>query len=111
VGLSYFEKPERLRRMLVKFRDAHCRTFDADFDRAVAAGDWDAQVRLAHGLKGLARTMGALDLGETAAILEEKATEQDMDAVRALRASASKALRVVADGLAGLDGDAAGAVN
>ena len=57
-------------KLLGKFRDAYCRGFEADFQSALESGDWQTAHRLAHSLKGTARTLGVIMLGELAAQLE-----------------------------------------
>jgi PAS domain S-box-containing protein len=57
-------------KLLRKFRDSHCRSFEPEFRAAAAAGDWPTAARLAHSLKGVARTLGAEPLGEHAARAE-----------------------------------------
>ncbi|MCK6393799.1 response regulator [Zoogloea sp.] len=102
VGLTHVRRLPLYLRLLAKFRDTHGRSFEPDYLQARDADDWGTQVRLAHTLKGTARTLGAFDLGEAAASLEEAATRHDQDAC-ALRLSETLAqLQVVIDGLQGL---------
>ena len=64
-------------KVLKKFRDNQCRTFEAEFRQAMVAGIWPDAMRMAHSIKGVARTLGAFDLGERAASLELAARDQD----------------------------------
>ena len=89
-------------RVLAKFRDTHGRVFEPDFQQARAIDDWGTQVRLAHTLKGTARTLGAFDLGEAAAHLEAAATRHDRDTCRQCLDETLAQLRRVIDGLQGL---------
>ena len=102
VGLTHVRRLPLYLRLLAKFRDTHGRTFEPDYLQARDADDWGTQVRLAHTLKGTARTLGAFDLGEAAASLEEAAIRHDRDTC-ALRLPETLAqLRVVIDGLEAL---------
>ena len=78
------------------------RVFEPDFQQARAIDDWGTQVRLAHTLKGTARTLGAFDLGEAAAHLEAAATRHDRDTCRQCLDETLAQLRRVIDGLQGL---------
>jgi CheY-like chemotaxis protein/HPt (histidine-containing phosphotransfer) domain-containing protein len=64
------------RRVLTKFRDQHVRNFEAEFRARMAEPDWPAAARLAHSIKGVARTLGAFALGEAAMALEEAARHE-----------------------------------
>lgn len=102
VGLSYVKKIELYRRLLAKFRDTYGRTFDSEYTQAMAAGDWKTQIRLAHSMKGIAQTLGAHDLGESAAALEAAAVSKDQECVKERFALTLDALMVVIAGLEGL---------
>ena len=71
VGLTQVRnKTDFYRRMLVRFRDDPSLDFPTQFAAARAAeGNADA-ARLAHSLKGMARTLGMLRLGDLAAQVE-----------------------------------------
>jgi PAS domain S-box-containing protein len=58
-------------KMLKKFRDSHASDFEALFREAQAAGDWATAHRLAHNLKGVARTLGVERLGNLAEQIEQ----------------------------------------
>ncbi|SMF94172.1 PAS fold-containing protein [Methylomagnum ishizawai] len=57
-------------RLLRKFRDSHGRDFERDCRAALDAGEFGTARRLAHSLKGVAKSLGAEPLGELAARLE-----------------------------------------
>ena len=103
VGLAHLDgKVPLLLRMLKRFREIHGQTFEREFLQAEAAGDRETASRFAHSMKGVALTLGAMDLGEAAAALEKAYREQD-EAVRpALQAAMLAHLRVVMAGLAEL---------
>ncbi|MBN9695251.1 MAG: response regulator [Zoogloea sp.] len=102
VGLTHVRRLPLYLRLLAKFRDTHGRVFEPDFQQARAIDDWGTQVRLAHTLKGTARTLGAFDLGEAAAHLEAAATRHDRDTCRQCLDETLAQLRRVIDGLQGL---------
>jgi PAS domain S-box-containing protein len=102
VGLTHVVQMPLYLRLLAKFRDTHGRTFETDYLQARNADDWGTQVRLAHTLKGTARTLGAFDLGEAAASLEEAAASKDREACGERLGRTLDQLRVVIDGLAAL---------
>ncbi|MFM8331718.1 MAG: PAS domain S-box protein [Candidatus Methylumidiphilus sp.] len=64
-------------RMLKLFRDSRASGFVEQFPAALAAGDWVAASRLAHNLKGVARTLGAKPLGDWAERLEEAIRQRE----------------------------------
>ncbi|MDP1524713.1 MAG: PAS domain S-box protein [Rhodocyclaceae bacterium] len=70
IGLrSLGGKRERYRQLLDKFMDQHA--YDVDRIRAaLSAAQLDEARRLAHGLKGVAATLGAVPLSETALAVE-----------------------------------------
>ncbi len=70
------------RRVLEKFRDRQIRHFTDDFQQALVT-DPASLPRLAHSLKGVARTLGAFHLGDLAARLENACRDGD-DAARPL---------------------------
>ena len=72
IGLSYANgKPEIYRKILNLFRESHVHAFESGFRKALAGGDWGGAARIAHTLKGSARTIGAIPLGDAAQALEE----------------------------------------
>ena len=102
VGLTHVGKLPLYLRLLSKFRDLQEAAFAQEFAQAVTAGDWSTQARLAHSLKGAARTLGAFDLGEAAAALEVAIMEKD-EPQRALRQDETLfQLSRVIEGLRGL---------
>jgi len=102
VGLTHVRRLPLYLRLLAKFRDTHGRVFERDFQQARTIDDWGSQVRLAHTLKGTARTLGAFDLGEAAARLETAATRHDRDTCGQRLDETLAQLRRVIDGLQGL---------
>ena len=70
------------RRVLDKFLQGQ-NEFASRFETARASADWEALVRMAHNLKGVAGILGALRLQELAAALEiaARASGPDLDAV------------------------------
>ncbi|MBS0371725.1 MAG: response regulator [Proteobacteria bacterium] len=103
VGLTYIKKAKSLYRLLAKFRDTHGKTFEPSFAQAMAASDWGSQIRLAHTLKGVARTLGAYDLGEAAAALEAAANDKDRERTAAHFAHTVDRLQHVTGGLLGVE--------
>jgi len=59
----------QLFRLLKQFRDHLGAEFPAQFQAAQAAGDWETQTRLVHSLKGVASTLGAQGIAESALAL------------------------------------------
>ncbi len=92
-----------LLRLLQRFRDNHGRDFEEKLARARAAGDVESETRLAHSLKGLARTLGACDLGEAAEVLEKAAAAGDQARRDACLPELLAQLRRVMVGLADLE--------
>jgi len=99
VGLTHVGQMPLYLRLLAKFRDTHGAVFEKDFIQARNADDWGTQLRMAHSLKGVARTLGAFDLGEAAAQLELAADSKDGDACAICLAQTLAQLYVVVDGL------------
>jgi PAS domain S-box-containing protein len=96
-------RPSLLLRILKQFRDTMGKNFEADFAAAQAGGDWRTQMRLAHSLKGVAKTLGAATLAEAATALELAAQDENAEQCAALLSRASTDLNIVVDGLSGLD--------
>ncbi|MBL8481922.1 MAG: Hpt domain-containing protein, partial [Rhodocyclaceae bacterium] len=69
------------RKLLEKFRTSHCAEFEPKMRAALASSDWPAAVRLAHSLKGVARTLGAFALGDLALAVEQAARASDAEAM------------------------------
>ena len=81
MGLEHVgQKRELYLRLLRKFYDAYCVGFEAEFRAALAIPDMPVAQRLAHSLKGTARTLGVNDTGEFAARLEAAAKAGETDA-------------------------------
>ena len=85
---------------LKKFRDSDIL---AGFQQAQQAGDWAMAARLAHTLKGTARTLGIGPLGDLAAELEEAIRESQSAAIAGHLDALEGELRRVRGGLARLD--------
>ncbi len=79
------------------------KNFEADFAAAQASGDWKAQIRLAHSLKGVANTLGAAALAEAAHALQLAAEDENAGQCAALLPPVANCLNIVVDGLSGLD--------
>jgi len=99
VGLNHVGKMPLYLRLLAKFRDRYGISFERDYRQAISSNDWSSQVRIAHTIKGAARTLGAFDLGEAAARLEEAATVKDIAACDTSLKATLAQLQIVIDGL------------
>ena len=85
VGLRHMGgKSALFYRMLKRFNEESGRTFEPTLRAALARRDWRESQRIAHSLKGVADTLGALDLGTQARALEEAAREHDSESIAAL---------------------------
>ena len=65
------------KKLLKKFRDTTGCGFETEFRLALDSGDWSGAVRLAHSLKGVSQTLGALDLGVLARLIEQASETRD----------------------------------
>ncbi|MBF0471306.1 MAG: PAS domain S-box protein, partial [Gammaproteobacteria bacterium] len=106
-------------RLLQKFIDNHGQTV-TEVETALAEGDGERAIRLAHTLKGLAATIGAPTLQEVALRLEEalkrggeeppssqiKALQGELDPLVSLLTKTLNAEKVVAQSLPNLSGEA-----
>ncbi len=102
-GLGFaLGKKDLYLRVLRRFRDGFGNTFEAEFAAALDSGDWAAAVRLAHTLKGLARSMGAARLGSLAEDLEKAAARRNIHELNAARPAAMTELGCVMGGLQAL---------
>jgi len=99
-GLAGLLHDEKLyRRMLGMFRDREC-DFESRFGSARAAGDAATATRLAHDLKSVAGTLGALEVQDAAAALEQACMHGAADEeVEALAQNAARLLDPVIAGL------------
>lgn len=89
VGLSHtLGKWSLYRRLLVMFREEHGPDYVTAFRSALADGDRTTAQRIAHTLKGVAATLGAVELSRTAAAVEA-----------ALRAGEAERARVDAEAI------------
>lgn len=96
-------KPRLYRRALAKFRDTLGRDFISQFERARTSGDWTVATRHAHSLKGVARTLGAHDLGERAHALELACKKADDSGVDAALSNVRLELDHVLSGLSAIE--------
>jgi PAS domain S-box-containing protein len=92
-----------LLRVLKQFRNAQGQNFGPQFTSAHAAGDWLTASRLAHSLKGVAHTIGATDLGESAEALELLAAAHDTAKCEAHLPQLLELLHLVTSGLSEVD--------
>ena len=103
-GLTQTGGKSRLyRRALAKFRDTLGRDFISQFEHARTSGDWTVVTRHAHSLKGVARTLGAHDLGERAHALELACKKADESAVDAALRHVQLELDHVLSGLSAIE--------
>jgi PAS domain S-box-containing protein len=106
VGLAHVDgRPKLYRRVLKQFRDNLGSRFADEYAAAEAAGEWEPRVRLAHSLKGVAHTLGALTLAESALKLLRAAEAQDAASCHSLLPEVLVLLREVMAGLNILDAD------
>lgn len=94
-------------KVLTRFRDSLGRQFETQFREARAVDDWEAASRHAHSLKGVAMTLGTLDLGETADELEHALNIRDAGRSDALTPEVLHHLARVMNGLDQFDGGVA----
>ena len=106
--LPGIDKADGLKRMLNKpalyekiLRDFHARLIDAPqvIRATLASGDFVSAERHAHSAKGLAGTIGALDLQNAAMALEKALREGELPS-ELVFGQFEKALRTVIDGIA-----------
>jgi HPt (histidine-containing phosphotransfer) domain-containing protein len=69
----------------------------------MAARDWQTAVRHTHSLKGVARTLGAIDLSEAAAALMPALEHQDVERCSRLLPPLQERLRLMVGGLEELE--------
>ncbi|MDP1903990.1 MAG: response regulator [Pseudomonadota bacterium] len=100
LGLAQTRKLSLYLRLLGKFRDTQARVFEVEFNQAMAAADWPLATRLAHSLKGVARTLGAMELGQAAFALEEACKARDTTSASEHLTALSRQLERVVAGLA-----------
>jgi CheY-like chemotaxis protein/HPt (histidine-containing phosphotransfer) domain-containing protein len=70
-------------KVLKQFSAGIGQSFEMEFRLALDALDWPSAVRLAHSMKGVAQTLGAVDLGRMARMTELAAKDRDESAVAA----------------------------
>lgn len=87
-------------KLLKKVRETQ-KDFITEFNKACDDADWELAERLCHSLKGIAGNLGADDLKECCAVLEEQSKNQQI--VQKDLQEAEVALRIVMKSLATLD--------
>ncbi|HEY8905634.1 MAG TPA: response regulator [Rhodoferax sp.] len=90
-------------RVLRKFRDNLGKTFEPEFEAAIASQEWGTAERLVHSLKGVSRTLGASDLAEAASNLEQVLEQRKSTLITGLQNAVSEQLRKVCEGLKQID--------
>ncbi len=90
-------------RILKQFRDNQGSRFRQLFEAAMAAEDWETMVRLAHSLKGVAQTLGAFDLGESAIRLLDASDSRATERIDAILPKVLSDLHCVVAGLHDVD--------
>ncbi len=95
--------PAMLLRLLQRFRDTHGTQFQAQFAQAWTARDWEVAQRLAHSLKGVAYTLGAIALGDAATGLETAVRARDTDQCEEALADVLDQMRHAMTGLAEIE--------
>jgi signal transduction histidine kinase/CheY-like chemotaxis protein len=104
VGLAHVEgRQSLLLRVLKQFRDNQGKKFEPQFAEALANPDWEPRIRLAHSLKGVAHTLGALDLAEVSVALLAATEAHDEAQCRALFPQVVAHLQRVTAGLQELE--------
>ena len=106
VGLAHtLGKWSLYRRLLVMFRDEHGPDYVAAFRAALADGDRTTAQRIAHTLKGVAATLGAVELSRTAAAVEATLRAGEVERARVDAEAIVSELDTVMQGLVDI-GDA-----
>lgn len=100
MGIHYANnKPELFLKLLKMFRDGRGGNFQRDFSAVCIANDWAEQHRLAHSLKGLASTLGAIELSASALELQVATQERDSAKRDSVLPGVLSRLQIVLDGL------------
>jgi PAS domain S-box-containing protein len=89
-------------KVLRKFRQQFVAGFEGECIAAMQSDSWPAVIRLAHSLKGVARTLGAFQLGDLAMQLENAVRNDPTQAANCLNALSAE-MAVIAAGLVVLD--------
>ncbi len=92
-----------LLRVLKQFRDNQALHFERKFSEAYVSGEWNTLNRLAHSMKGVAFTLGALELGDTATSLMHAIELQDRTLSQNLFALVVSQLKILTAGLAHIE--------
>ena len=90
------------RRILLSFRNKQADAADR-LEQFIHQGEWDEATRLAHTLKGSGGNLGAKQLYEVAATMEQVCRSSDADAAQAEFGALRTSLMEVIEGLARLD--------
>ncbi len=96
-------RPPLMLRVLKRFRDNQGQNFAPQFAAALESEDWVTASRLAHSLKGVARTLGASDLGDATSLLETATEARDLPAIHEHFARVKTGLNFVVAGLKDID--------
>jgi CheY-like chemotaxis protein len=90
-------------KVLKQFRDNQGKNFGTQFDIAQDAEDWNTQVRLAHSMKGVAFTLGAMELAGMSVELLEATEAKNIERRDQAKDEVKNLLRIVLDGLTDLE--------
>lgn len=103
LGLSYSSgKKDFYLYLLQKFRDKQCQLFLDKFRQTKATSDWMSAERMTHTMKGLARSIGAIKLGEIAAKLERAIAQRDHENINIFENDIEHEISVIMPGLIAL---------
>ena len=103
VGLRYIGGNRvRYREVLRKFEVQYGPGFIDEFRRLREGNDWESVSRMAHTLKGVARSIGAADLGGIAVRLEQAVANRDHNAAQHQEDILEEELARIVTGLRGL---------
>ncbi len=103
VGLRYIGGNRvRYREVLRKFEVQYGPGFIDEFRRLREGNDWESVSRMAHTLKGVARSIGAADLGGIAERLEQAVANRDHNAAQHQEDILEEELARIVTGLRGL---------
>jgi CheY-like chemotaxis protein/HPt (histidine-containing phosphotransfer) domain-containing protein len=91
--------------LLRKFRETDGLDFEGAFRLSVATGDWSTARRLAHSMKGVAQTIGALDLGNMARLIEQAAKGSDYRTIENHLPALLSELNQVCRGIDAMEGE------
>jgi|GEM_PF-861407 len=101
---SVMGNPQKYKALLVKFRDRESKFID-QFQQALKERDFELMQRLAHTLKGLSGSIGAMELYDGADELEECSESNNIDAIQEVFGSVSSILGGILKALEGIKVD------